>query len=184
MSRSSRSQGFTGKLPTVRLGSSETLQIGQRTLVIGNPYGPGFGLSIGIISGIGRTPPTLDLMAPSVPLLQTTAPINPGDSGLMKMLFHREDRRLLGVHVIGTGVTELIHIGQAVLRLRGGLDYFLITAFNYPTLADATRWPRWMRTTNSRVQTARRCQANAMTIMGRWIDIKRAEGGKRPQPAS
>ena len=57
-------------------------------------------------------------------------------SGLLKMLFHREDRRLLGVHVIGTGATELIHIGQAVLGLGGGLDYFLTTAFNYPTLAE------------------------------------------------
>ncbi len=58
------------------------------------------------------------------------------DSGLLKMLFHREDRRLLGVHVIGTGATELIHIGQAVLGLGGGLDYFMTTAFNYPTLAE------------------------------------------------
>ncbi len=58
------------------------------------------------------------------------------DSGLFKMLFHREDRRLLGVHAIGTGATELIHIGQAVLGLRGGLDYFLHTVFNYPTLAE------------------------------------------------
>ncbi|CAE6739781.1 hypothetical protein NSPZN2_130032 [Nitrospira defluvii] len=123
-------------------------------------------------------------MAPSVPLLQTTAPINSGNSDLLKMLFYREDRRLLGVHLIGTGATELIHIGQAVLRLQGGLDYFLTTACNYPTLADATRWPRWMRTTNSRVKSARRCRAHAMTIMGRWIDIKRAEGGKHPQPAS
>lgn len=73
--------GFTGKLPTVRLGSSEKLRVGQRTLVIGNPYGLGFGLSTGIISGIDRTPPTLDFMVPRVLLLQTTAPINPGDSG-------------------------------------------------------------------------------------------------------
>ncbi|MFO0699601.1 MAG: Si-specific NAD(P)(+) transhydrogenase [Nitrospira sp.] len=58
------------------------------------------------------------------------------DSGFLKMLFHREDRRLLGVHVVGTGATELIHIGQAVLGLGGGLDYFLTTAFNYPTLAE------------------------------------------------
>ncbi len=53
------------------------------------------------------------------------------DSGLLKMLFHRETHRLLGVHVIGTG-----DIGQAVLGLGGGLDYFLTTAFNYPTLAE------------------------------------------------
>jgi NAD(P) transhydrogenase len=58
------------------------------------------------------------------------------ESGLFKMLFHREDRRLLGVHAIGTGATELIHIGQAVLGLGGGLDYFLGTVFNYPTLAE------------------------------------------------
>lgn len=58
------------------------------------------------------------------------------DSGLLKMLFHRHDRRLLGVHAIGTGATELIHIGQAVLGLGGGLQYFLDTVFNYPTLAE------------------------------------------------
>ncbi|MFO0698160.1 MAG: Si-specific NAD(P)(+) transhydrogenase [Nitrospira sp.] len=58
------------------------------------------------------------------------------DSGLVKLLFHREERRLLGVHAIGTGATELIHIGQAVLDLGGGLDYFLRTVFNYPTLAE------------------------------------------------
>ena len=58
------------------------------------------------------------------------------DSGLFKMIFHREDGRLLGAHCIGTGATELIHIGQAVLALGGGLDYFLKTVFNYPTLAE------------------------------------------------
>src|SRR5262245_13422281 len=58
------------------------------------------------------------------------------DSGLLKLLFHREDRRLLGVHAIGTGATELIHVGQAVLALDGGLDCFLRTVFNYPTLAE------------------------------------------------
>jgi NAD(P) transhydrogenase len=58
------------------------------------------------------------------------------DSGFFKMLFHREDRRLLGVHIIGTGATELLHIGQTVFGLGGGLDYFLQTVFNYPTLAE------------------------------------------------
>jgi NAD(P) transhydrogenase len=57
-------------------------------------------------------------------------------SGMFKMLFHRENHRLLGVHCIGTGATELVHIGQAVLGLGGGLDYFLGTVFNYPTLAE------------------------------------------------
>lgn len=58
------------------------------------------------------------------------------DSGLLKMLFHRDSHQLLGVHAIGTGATELIHIGQAVLGLGGGLSYFLTTVFNYPTLAE------------------------------------------------
>ena len=47
-----------------------------------------------------------------------------------------QNRQLLGVHVIGVGATELVHIGQAVLGLGGGLDYFLSTVFNYPTMAE------------------------------------------------
>ena len=47
-----------------------------------------------------------------------------------------EDRQLLGVHVIGDGAAELVHIGQAVLALGGTIDYFLDTVFNYPTLAE------------------------------------------------
>jgi NAD(P) transhydrogenase len=58
------------------------------------------------------------------------------DSGLLKLLFHRETRKLLSVHAIGTGATELIHIGQAVMAFDGGLDYFVDTVFNYPTLAE------------------------------------------------
>jgi NAD(P) transhydrogenase len=63
-------------------------------------------------------------------------PIVGDDAGMFKMLFHREDGRLLGCHCIGSGATELIHVGQAVLALGGGLDYFLTTVFNYPTLAE------------------------------------------------
>jgi NAD(P) transhydrogenase len=58
------------------------------------------------------------------------------NTGFFKMLFHRDTRHLLGVHVIGTGATELIHIGQAVIGMGGGLDYFMKTVFNYPTLAE------------------------------------------------
>lgn len=58
------------------------------------------------------------------------------ESGLFKMLFHRDTRQLLGVHAIGTGATELIHIGQAIIGLGGDLDYFVRTVFNYPTLAE------------------------------------------------
>ncbi|MDH3658913.1 MAG: Si-specific NAD(P)(+) transhydrogenase [Alphaproteobacteria bacterium] len=58
-------------------------------------------------------------------------------SGFMKMIFGLEDRRLLGVHIVGEGATELIHIGQAVLNLGGTVDYFVENTFNYPTLAEA-----------------------------------------------
>jgi len=59
------------------------------------------------------------------------------EDGLLKLLFAVDDRRLLGVHIIGEGATELVHIGQAVMALGGDLDYFLHTVFNYPTLAGA-----------------------------------------------
>ncbi|MCP4291766.1 MAG: Si-specific NAD(P)(+) transhydrogenase [bacterium] len=61
------------------------------------------------------------------------------DVGLVKILFHPESREVLGVHIIGTGATELIHIGQAVMALGGKLDYFIDSAFNYPTLAEGYR---------------------------------------------
>ncbi len=57
--------------------------------------------------------------------------------GLLKMLFSIETQKLLGVHIIGEGATELVHIGQAVISLGGTLDYFVQTVFNYPTLAEA-----------------------------------------------
>ena len=60
-----------------------------------------------------------------------------GDTvGMLKLLVHTETRELLGIHVIGEGATELIHIGQAVMALGGKLDYFVDTVFNYPTLAE------------------------------------------------
>lgn len=59
------------------------------------------------------------------------------DSGMMKMIVDLKTRRLLGVHIVGEGATELIHIGQAVLNLGGPLEYFVENTFNYPTLAEA-----------------------------------------------
>ncbi|HMU55204.1 MAG TPA: Si-specific NAD(P)(+) transhydrogenase [Nitrospira sp.] len=58
------------------------------------------------------------------------------ETGLLKLLFHRQTRQLLGVHAIGEGSTELIHIGQAVMAYRGQINYFIDTVFNYPTLAE------------------------------------------------
>jgi len=57
--------------------------------------------------------------------------------GLMKLLFSKEDERLLGVHIIGEGAAELIHIGQAVMQLNGCMNYFVENVFNFPTLAEA-----------------------------------------------
>jgi NAD(P) transhydrogenase len=57
-------------------------------------------------------------------------------TGMLKLLFHRHTHALLGVHAIGEGATELIHIGQAVMAFAGRIDYFIDTVFNYPTLAE------------------------------------------------
>ncbi len=60
-----------------------------------------------------------------------------GDTtGRLKLIFHRETLELLGVHIIGEGASELLHIGQAVLILKGKMNYFVDTVFNYPTLAE------------------------------------------------
>jgi len=60
-----------------------------------------------------------------------------GDSiGMLKLLFDRQSRALLGVHIIGESASELVHIGQAVMSLGGTIDYFVNTVFNYPTLAE------------------------------------------------
>ncbi len=58
------------------------------------------------------------------------------ETGLLKLIFHLETRKLLAVHIIGAGASELIHIGQAVLAFGGTVDYFVQTVFNYPTLAE------------------------------------------------
>ncbi len=58
-------------------------------------------------------------------------------NGMLKMLVSLKTRRLLGVQIVGEGATELIHIAQAVLNLKGTVDYFVENTFNYPTLAEA-----------------------------------------------
>jgi NAD(P) transhydrogenase len=61
-----------------------------------------------------------------------------GDShGMLKLLVAPGDRTLLGVHVFGTGATELVHIGQAVMGCGGTIDYLVDAVFNYPTLAES-----------------------------------------------
>jgi len=57
--------------------------------------------------------------------------------GMLKLLFHRETRKPLGIHICGQSAAELIHIGQAVLNLGATIDYFIDTVFNFPTLTAA-----------------------------------------------
>ena len=59
------------------------------------------------------------------------------NGGLLKMIVALDTRHILGVHIVGEGATELVHIGQAVLNLGGTLDFFIDNTFNYPTLAEA-----------------------------------------------
>jgi len=58
------------------------------------------------------------------------------NSGLLKLIFHLDTHELLGVHIIGEGASELVHIGQAVMSFGGRIEYFVNTVFNYPTLAE------------------------------------------------
>jgi NAD(P) transhydrogenase len=61
------------------------------------------------------------------------------EAGMLKLLFNNNTRELLGVHAIGDGATELIHIGQTVMAFNGAIDYFVDAVFNYPTLAECYR---------------------------------------------
>ncbi|WP_166261112.1 Si-specific NAD(P)(+) transhydrogenase [Marinobacter salicampi] len=66
-----------------------------------------------------------------------------GDAvGMLKILFHRETRELLGIHCFGDQAAEIVHIGQAIMNQPGelnSLNYFINTTFNYPTMAEAYR---------------------------------------------
>jgi NAD(P) transhydrogenase len=60
-----------------------------------------------------------------------------GDTtGRLKLIFDPASKALLGVHIIGEGASELLHIGQAVFALKGTVEYFIDNVFNYPTLAE------------------------------------------------
>ena len=57
-------------------------------------------------------------------------------TGMLKLIFDPQTRKILGVHILGEGATELIHIGQAVMAHDGTIDYLADAVFNYPTLAE------------------------------------------------
>jgi NAD(P) transhydrogenase len=70
----------------------------------------------------------------------TRATIAGAADGLVKLVFQREDRKLLGVHVLGDHATELVHQGQAVLNYGGTIDYFIHSTFNAPTESEAYKY--------------------------------------------
>jgi len=67
------------------------------------------------------------------------AQISGDTAGMLKILFHRETREILGIHCFGENAAEIVHIGQAAMQSHSPLDYFANTTFNYPTMAEAYR---------------------------------------------
>lgn len=61
-------------------------------------------------------------------------------TGQLKLVFRAEDRALLGVHIIGEGAAELVHVGLMVLQAGGSIDAFVDAVFNYPTLGEAYKY--------------------------------------------
>jgi NAD(P) transhydrogenase len=61
-------------------------------------------------------------------------------SGLVKLVFRADDKRLVGVHILGESASELVHVGLMVMYLGGTIDTFIDAVFNYPTLGDAYKY--------------------------------------------
>jgi len=123
-----------------RLAASDACGVEAEGMVDLFPFGI---YSIPEISYVGKT--EAELTAAAIPYEVGVAHYRDlargqilGDMhGLVKLLVSPTDRRLLGVHALGTGATELVHIGQAVMGLGGTVDYLVNAVFNYPTLAEA-----------------------------------------------
>ena len=100
------------------------------------------------------------------------------------MIFSLKTRRLLGVHLVGEGATERVHIGQAVLNLKGTVEYFVENTFNYPTLAEAYKIAGWVRGigwgdqggVRGRIKRARR-----VTNPGQAVFDRRGSPATRPR---
>jgi len=125
-----------------RLAACHAFRVEQSTLPTVLPYGI---YTIPEISTVGKTEE--ELTKEGVPYEIGRAFYKEiargqivGDlEGLLKLIFHRTTLKLLGVHIIGDGATELVHIGQSVLTYDGKVDFFVHNVFNYPTLAECYR---------------------------------------------
>jgi NAD(P) transhydrogenase len=100
------------------------------------------------ISSVGRT--ERELTEQNVPYevgraefkSLTRAQISSHETGMLKLLFHRETLEILGIHCFGEQASEIVHIGQAIMAQKGAantINYFVDTTFNYPTMAEAYR---------------------------------------------
>ncbi len=95
------------------------------------------------------------------------------ESGMLKLICDRVTRKVLGVHIIGEGASELVHIGQAVINLGGTIDYFVDNCFNYPTLAEAYKvaaldaWNRLSRQVSNVVPLRRKGRSCANANLAR-----------------
>ena len=123
-----------------RLASCQMFGVPARAVQGLLPYGI---YTIPEISMVGQT--ELSLTAAKIPFEVGVAKYEElakaqivGDhTGMLKILFHPDTRKVLGVHAIGESAAEIVHIGQAVLSFGGTMDYFRDTVFNYPTFAEA-----------------------------------------------
>src|SRR5271163_2597613 len=122
-----------------RIASARAFDLPVKTDPAGYPYGI---YTIPQISFIGKTEEQLtDADVPYEVGVAYYREIARGQiaghtDGRLKLLFHRETLDLLGVHIFGENAAELLHIGQAVFKLKGKITYFIDTVFNYPTLAE------------------------------------------------
>jgi len=125
-----------------RLASRHAFQVPQSTLPKVMPYGI---FTIPEISTVGKNEEELTAQGISYEVGRAfyreiaRGQIFGDLDGLLKLIFHRDTLQLLGVHIIGEGATELIHIGQGVLTYSGTVDFFVHNVFNYPTLAECYR---------------------------------------------
>src|SRR5262249_27444420 len=79
-------------------------------------------------------------------------------TGMLKVIFHADNLRLLGVHVLGDGASELVHVGQTMMVAQGTVDMLRNTVFNYPSLGEAYR----VAATNGLNKVRRRALATAV----------------------
>ena len=134
------------------------------------PYGV---WTIPEIATVGESEDSLDARGMPYEIGRASFRINPrgqiiGDvDGFVKIVFHPEDQRVLGVTIVGETACELIHIGMTVIAFEGTLDYFIQAAFNYPSLADAYKYAAYdglqrLQRRHARTPGLRRSSAQAV----------------------